>query len=58
MSQRIEAFEIYADTGLVYSGTVVGYKKIARFPAVKTKTLRIKITDSRVCPTLCFIGAY
>ena len=62
MSQRIEAFTIEAKTAdgwrEVARGTTVGYQKIARFPAVATDELRIRITDSRVCPVLSFIGVY
>ncbi len=63
MSQRIEAFIIEVkkpDGGYVEvsSGTTVGYKKITRFDPVCTDEVRIKITDSRVCPVLSFIGIY
>ncbi len=61
-SQRIESFEIYADINgvdtKVYNNTVVGYKRIAKFDKVETSKITIKITDSRVCPTLSFIGIY
>ena len=64
LSQRIESFEVTArneetaDEKMLYRGTTVGYKKIARFPAIKVKELCIRITDARVCPTLSFIGVY
>lgn len=64
LSQRIEGFEITArneecgEEKILYHGTTVGYKKIARFPERKVKELHIRITDSRVCPTLSFIGVY
>lgn len=64
LSQRIESFEITArdkecgEEKMLYRGTIVGYKKIARFPEMKVKKLRIRITDSRVCPTLSFMGVY
>lgn len=59
MSQRIEAFEILDEKGaLLYQGTTVGYKKIAKFDAVQVKELRIHILDARICPTLSFIGVY
>ncbi|MDR2478653.1 MAG: alpha-L-fucosidase [Treponema sp.] len=61
-SQRIEAFSLYAKAvggwQKIYSGTTVGYKKIARFPPVETDALRISIEQSRIYPTLCFAGAY
>lgn len=62
MSQRIEKFQVYAKKGnkwvRVYKGTTVGYKKIVRLHDIETDMLKIKITDSRVCPTLHFIGVY
>ena len=59
LSQRIEAFEILDETEkCLYKGSVVGYKKIAAFEEVKTGSLKIRILDSRVCPTLSFIGVY
>ena len=63
MSQRIEGFtiEVKREDGSyreVFSATTVGYKRIAKFNAVLTDELRIRITDSRVCPILSFIGIY
>lgn len=59
LSQRIEKFEIRTGTGsLLYEGTTVGYKKIAKFPVTEVTQLRIRICDSRVCPTLSFVGIY
>lgn len=63
MSQRVEAFiaEVQLPDGSwqqVASGTTIGYKKIIRFEPVHTDAIRIRITDSRVCPILSFIGVY
>lgn len=59
-SQRIERFRILdGDNALLYSGTVVGYKRIAPLPPKTfTKKLRICIDDSRIYPTLEFMGIY
>ncbi|GHU01114.1 hypothetical protein FACS1894147_00350 [Spirochaetia bacterium] len=61
-SQRIEAFSVYARIGetwkKIYAGTTVGYKKICRFPPIETAALRVVIEQSRVYPTLRFLGAY
>lgn len=47
-SQRIESFKIYANGSCVYSGTVVGFSKIAIFTKpVVTDSLTIKITSCR-----------
>ena len=62
LSQRIERFSIRAKTAdgrtEVCAGTTVGYKRIANFPEVETDELEILIHDSRVCPTLSFVGVY
>jgi len=63
MSQRVESYVIEAKAAdgsyaEVASGTTIGYQKIARFDAVSTDEIRIRITDSRVCPVLSFIGVY
>ena len=61
-SQRIEEFEILAELNgqwqTVYSGTTVGFKKICRFRPCVVEKLRIVIKQSRVAPTLRFVGAY
>ena len=62
-SQRIEAFSIHVqaeDGGWknIYSGTTVGFRKICRFDRAETGKLRITIEQSRVYPTLRFVGAY
>jgi alpha-L-fucosidase len=63
MSQRVEAYvmEVQLADGSwkeVAKGTTIGRKRIARFDAVQTDTVRIRITDSRVCPVLSFVGVY
>ena len=63
MSQRVESYIIEAQLSdgtwtEVAKGTTIGYKKIEKFDAVATDAVRIRITDSRVCPVLSFIGIY
>ena len=63
MSQRVEKYviEVKAADGSyteVSAGTTIGYQKITRFDAVTTDEVRIRITDSRVCPILSFVGVY
>ena len=62
LSQRIEDFQVYAKVEdkwiRVYKGTTVGYKKIVRLHDIETNMLKIQIKDSRVCPTLHFVGVY
>ena len=61
-SQRIESFTVearidgkYAE---IYRGTVVGYKRIVPLKKVRTDGIRIRITDSRLEPTIAFLGIY
>ena len=42
----------------VYNGTVIGYKRIVPLNGLKTKAIRIRITDSRTEPTIAFLGIY
>jgi alpha-L-fucosidase len=38
--------------------TTVGYKRLLRFAPVETDRVRVRILDSRVCPTLSSFGLY
>ena len=63
MSQRVEKHIVEAknESGEfieVGRGTIIGYKKVHRFNPVLTDEIRIRITDSRVCPILSFVGIY
>ena len=63
MGQRVEKFVVEAKNPdgewvKTAEGTTIGRKKIAKFDAVHTDSIRIHITDSRVCPILSFIGIY
>ena len=61
-SQRVESFTIEAEQDgsyqEVYRGTVIGYKRIAPLLDVETRRIRIRILDSRVAPTLSYLGIY
>ena len=62
-SQRVEEFEIYASKGKgfnrIYTGTVIGSKKIIRFEkSVKATELLIVPTVSRGNPVLKDIRVY
>jgi len=60
--QRISAFALEAWDGGHWKefarGTTVGYKRLLRFPEVTTSKVRLRILDSRVCPTLSSVGLY
>lgn len=38
--------------------TTVGYKRLLRFPTIRTRRLRITIDDARACPCINEIGAF
>ncbi|MEN7551474.1 discoidin domain-containing protein [Rapidithrix thailandica] len=60
--QRIGEFEVEAQLDgqwqKIAGYTVVGYKRILRFPMVTTGKVRVKILASRATPTLANIGLY
>ncbi len=62
MSQRVESFSVDVfECGVfheVYSGTVIGFKRIVPLGSAVTDRIRIRITDSRSAPTVSFIGVY
>jgi alpha-L-fucosidase len=60
--QRISGFALDAWDGGNWKefahGTTVGYKRLMRFPDVTASKVRLRIVDSRVCPTLSSFGLY
>lgn len=59
LSQRIESFSVVGkNSEIIFQGTVVGHKRIVPLDALVTDEITIKITDSRICPTLSFMGIY
>ena len=60
--QRISAFALDSWDGGDWKefarGTTVGYKRLLRFADVTTQNVRLRILDSRVCPTLSGFGLY
>lgn len=62
LSQRIEGYTVEAKLDdnyqEIYSGTTIGYKKIILANDIKTNEIVIHIKDSRVAPTLSFMGVY
>ncbi|MDE5964421.1 MAG: alpha-L-fucosidase, partial [Eubacterium sp.] len=49
-SQRVEKFSIYAEGKRLFSGTVIGFSRIAIFEPVETDLLTIKIEQCRKEP--------
>ena len=63
IGQRISAFVLEVpDGGAGWKefarGTTVGYKRLFRFEPVTASKVRVRILDSRVCPTLSGFGLY
>ncbi|GKA36621.1 alpha-L-fucosidase 1 [Tanacetum coccineum] len=63
MGQRIVKFHVDAvnkdgEWSKVLSGTTVGYRRLIRFPSVKTQSLRLVIDKSRSDPLVAFLGLY
>ena len=61
-SERVEAHAVDAwiDNQWVEiaQATNIGYKRILRFPEVTTNKIRLRITSSRLTPTICNISAH
>ena len=61
-SQRVESFEIYAITDRgeikIFSGTVIGFRKLALFEPVKARGVKIRITSCRGVPYIQNITLY
>ncbi|MGA2587689.1 MAG: alpha-L-fucosidase [Candidatus Aminicenantales bacterium] len=62
VGQRIEELYLDAWTGSVWKeiarSTTVGFKRLLRFPEVAAAKVRVRITQSRVCPTLSNFGLF
>jgi len=60
--QRVSAFVLESWDGTNWKefarGTTVGYKRLLRFNEVTASKVRLRILDSRVCPTLSSFGLY
>lgn len=61
-SERIEKFKVQYwknETWIdLFNGKNVGYKKILRFPEIKSNKFKIKIEKSRMLPAICSIEAH
>jgi len=62
VGQRIERFVLEYKNGAewlpIVAGTTVGYKRILTFAPVRAQQVRLRITASRLNPTLAAIGLY
>ena len=61
-SQRVESFDVFAVTPhgekKVYSGTTIGFKRIAHFKKISASALRLVITSCRLEPYLEIFQPY
>jgi alpha-L-fucosidase len=61
-SQRIAKFAIDAQVNgkwqQIAKGQTVGYKRVCRIPDVTTNKIRIRILDSRLCPTISNVALF
>jgi alpha-L-fucosidase len=62
LGQRVQKFTLEAMVNNswkeIASETTIGYKRILRFPTVKTSQLRFNITHSKACPLISNIEIY
>ncbi len=62
LGQRVKRFSIQIWNGqefeTVSKNTTIGYKRIIRFPKVKTDKVRVVIEDARDCPTISTLEIY
>jgi alpha-L-fucosidase len=62
VGQRIERFVLEYKSGAewkpIVAGTTVGYKRILTFAPVQAQYVRLRITSSRLSPTLSALGLY
>jgi len=62
LGQRIESFVLEYKSGdewkTAATGTTVGYKRMLKFEPVQAQQVRLRLTSSRLNPTLAAIGLY
>lgn len=60
--QRVKSFSVAAYINDAWKeiarGTTIGYKRLLRFPDVKTEKIKVNILDSKACPVISNIGLY
>ncbi len=62
VGQRIEEFFLEAWNGpswdMIARSSTVGYKRLLRFDTVTARRVRVRITQSRLCPTIAAFGLF
>lgn len=62
MGQQVEEFVVEAEQDgqwkLIAQATVIGHKRLLRFDNTTAQRVRVRITQSRVCPVLSNVGLF
>src|SRR5262249_1739418 len=62
LGQRVKKFSLQIWNGgsweTIAQQTTIGYKRILRFPAVKTGRLKFSVESAKACPTITNIEVY
>ena len=62
LGQRVKQFSVEIWDGAAWRSiarqTTIGYKRILRFPAVRTNKLRLRIDAAKACPTISNLELY
>ncbi len=62
LGQRVKKFSLHTWNGNsftpVASQTTIGYKRILRFPTIKTSKLKLVIEEAKACPTITNLELY
>jgi alpha-L-fucosidase len=62
LGQRVKKFSLQSWNGREYQTiaqqTTIGYKRILRFPTVKTSRLKLSIEEAKACPAISKIAVY
>ncbi len=62
LGQRVKKFSVSIWRNgayeLIAQATTIGYKRLLRFPTVKTSKLKISIDDAKACPTINHIAVF
>lgn len=62
LGQRVSSFAIDAwidgEWKQVFKGSTIGHKKLARFPSVRSNSIRVRIEHSLACPVISAIHLY
>ncbi len=62
LGQRVKSFTVEAmhnkEWKKIAQGTTIGYKRILKFDAIETNSIRVTIVESKACPLISNIAVY